>query len=133
MFSDALVLLLDSTLLNPHNGNIVIGIDHHLLNCNLLQDKPSLSRARDVEEVVQVIQMDSPVTSFSATTQSQPPSQLMGADSPSSAHISEYEDAESDHATCVSAYIKRNLMQHIFIKQVPDTTLSLRCGSMMIE
>lgn len=126
MFSDALVLLLDLTLLNPHNGNIVIGIDHHLLNCNLLQDKPSLSRARDVEEVVQVIQMDSPVTSFSATTQSQPPSQLMGADSPSSAHISEYEDAES-------AYIKRNLMQHIFIKQVPDTTLSLRCGSMMIE
>lgn len=95
MFSDALVLLLDLTLLNPHKGNIVIGIDHHLLNCNLLQDKPSLSRDRDVEEVVQVIQMDSPVTSFSATTQSQPPSQLMGADSPSSAHISEYEDAES--------------------------------------
>ncbi|URE33972.1 leucine rich repeat domain containing protein [Musa troglodytarum] len=52
-------------------------------------------RARDVEEVARVIQMDSPVTSFSATTQSQPPSQLMGADSSSSAHISEYEDAES--------------------------------------
>ncbi|CAD5164471.1 calmodulin-binding transcription activator 2-like isoform X1 [Musa acuminata AAA Group] len=104
-----------------------------LVHYREVKDKPSLSRARDVEEVVQVIQMDSPVTSFSATTQSQPPSQLMGADSPSSAHISEYEDAESDHATCVSAYIKRNLMQHIFIKQVPDTTLSLRCGSMMIE
>lgn len=97
-----------------------------LVHYREVKDKPSLSRARDVEEVVQVIQMDSPVTSFSATTQSQPPSQLMGADSPSSAHISEYEDAES-------AYIKRNLMQHIFIKQVPDTTLSLRCGSMMIE
>ncbi|RZR83304.1 hypothetical protein BHM03_00009900 [Ensete ventricosum] len=31
------------------------------------------------------------------------------------------------------AYLKPNSLHHIVIKQVPDTTLSLRCGSMMID
>ncbi|CAD5171142.1 calmodulin-binding transcription activator 2-like [Musa acuminata AAA Group] len=97
-----------------------------LVHYREVKDKPSLSYTKDVEEVVQVTQMDNLFTSNSATSQGQPPSQTMDTDSPSSAHTSEYEDAES-------AYMKRNLMQQIFIKQVPDTTLSLRCGSMMID
>ncbi|THU64251.1 hypothetical protein C4D60_Mb01t24510 [Musa balbisiana] len=105
-----------------------------------LQDKTSRSPTRDVEEVVQdtqmdnpiveevvqAMQMDNPITSNSATSQSQLASQSFGVDSPSSAHTSEYEDAEL-------AYLKPNSLHHIVIKQVPDTTLSLRCGSMMID
>lgn len=54
-----------------------------------------------IEEVVQAMQMDNPITSNSATSQSQLASQSFGVDSPSSAHTSEYEDAElgTSHAT----------------------------------
>ncbi|XP_074579500.1 calmodulin-binding transcription activator 2-like isoform X2 [Curcuma longa] len=103
-----------------------------LVHYREVKDKPSfsrttsLSRAREVEEVKQVTQMCKVSTPNSTISQSQPPSQTMGADSPVTSHTSEYEDAES-------GYPKQALMQRIIIKQLPDTTLSLRCGSMMID
>lgn len=36
-------------------------------------------------------------------------------------------------ATCLSAYSKQDSKRQIIIRQVPDTTLSLRCGDMMID
>ncbi|CAL9090819.1 unnamed protein product [Musa textilis] len=66
-----------------------------LVHYREVKDKPSLSYAKDVEEVVQVTQMDNLFTSSSATSQGQLPSQTMDTDSPISAHTSEYEDAES--------------------------------------
>ncbi|RWW65932.1 hypothetical protein BHE74_00026730, partial [Ensete ventricosum] len=105
-----------------------------LVHYREVKDKTSRSPTRDVEEVVQATQMDNPITSNSATSQSQLASQSFGVDSPSSAHTSEYEDAElgTSHPT-LSSYLKPNSLHHIVIKQVPDTTLSLRCGSMMID
>ncbi|XP_042383811.1 calmodulin-binding transcription activator 2-like isoform X1 [Zingiber officinale] len=103
-----------------------------LVHYREVKEKPSFSRttslshAREVEEVKQVTQMCKVSIPNSTMSQSQPPSQTMGADSPVSSHTSEYEDAES-------GYPKQTLMQRIIIKQLPDTTLSLRCGSMMID
>ncbi|XP_074584046.1 calmodulin-binding transcription activator 2-like isoform X2 [Curcuma longa] len=88
-----------------------------------LSRSTSLSHTRDDQ-----IQSLSRSTSLSHTRddQIQPPSQVIGGDSPNSAHTSEYEDAES-------AYSKQDSKRQIIIRQVPDTTLSLRCGDMMID
>ncbi|XP_042449249.1 calmodulin-binding transcription activator 2-like [Zingiber officinale] len=99
-----------------------------LVHYREIKDKPSLSHttslghARDAEEVIH-----NSATSDSTISQTQPLSQTIVCDSPSStSHTSEYEDAES-------AYPNYNLTRQIIIKQVPDTTLSLRCGDMMID
>lgn len=116
--------------------------------------KPSSSRTRDVA-VLQVNPIESPASSNSFSNHSQLPSQLTDVESPNSVHNLDYEDAESginhtsiscyassyteyrstdsysNHAF-LSVYLKRNSMQQI-IQQVPDTTLSLRCSSMIVE
>lgn len=80
---------------------MTIAINSLPFNWNIFQDKPSFSRttslshAREVEEAKQVSQMYKVSTPNSTRSQSQPPSQTMGTDSPVSSHTSEYEDAES--------------------------------------
>ncbi|XP_042440998.1 calmodulin-binding transcription activator 2-like isoform X3 [Zingiber officinale] len=81
-------------------------------------DRPSLSRSASL--------------GHTRDDQIQPPSQIIGTDSPNSAHTSEYEDAESG-ATFATSYSKQDTKQQIIVRQVPDTTLSLRCGDMMID
>ncbi|RZR95699.1 hypothetical protein BHM03_00024575, partial [Ensete ventricosum] len=64
--------------------------------CKVTQgQKPSFSRSREVEDVPQDNQVDSPVCSNSITNHSQLPSQATDVESPISLHTSEYEDAES--------------------------------------
>ncbi|KAF3320821.1 calmodulin-binding transcription activator 2-like protein [Carex littledalei] len=96
--------------------------------------KQNYSRLREVE----ANNSSSPVGSNSFTTSpSQLPSQFAEAASPNSAQTSELEDTES-------VYLKRNSVQQIIPceqEQAPqpvpplalDTTLSLRCGSMMLD
>ncbi|KAG6470669.1 hypothetical protein ZIOFF_071746 [Zingiber officinale] len=103
-----------------------------LVHYREIKDKPSLSHttslghARDAEEVIH-----NSATSDSTISQTQPLSQTIVCDSPSStSHTSEYEDAESG---ATLAYPNYNLTRQIIVKQVPDTTLSLRCGDMMID
>ncbi|CAL9048606.1 unnamed protein product [Musa banksii] len=71
--------------------------------------KPSFSRNREVEDVPQDNQVDSPVSSNSITNHSQLPSQATDVESPISLHTSEYEDAESDNYPTSSRY-------HPFVK-----------------
>ncbi|KAJ8493544.1 hypothetical protein OPV22_015265 [Ensete ventricosum] len=71
--------------------------------------KPSFSRSREVEDVPQDNQVDSPVCSNSITNHSQLPSQATDVESPISLHTSEYEDAESDNYPTSSRY-------HPFVK-----------------
>lgn len=89
-------------------------------------NRSNFSRTRDAEETVQSAHITTPTSSSSFTNQNPSPSRAMDAESPISAQTSEYEDAES-------VYLKRNSMQQIIVKQVPDTTLSLRCNSMMMD
>lgn len=98
-----------------------------MLDCKL-QDKTSRSPTRDVEEVVQdtqmdnpiveevvqAMQMDNPITSNSATSQSQLASQSFGVDSPSSAHTSEYEDAELGTSHATLSYIMHHTNSTIY-------------------
>ncbi|KAG6511561.1 hypothetical protein ZIOFF_029633 [Zingiber officinale] len=78
-----------------------------LVHYREVKEKPSFSRttslshAREVEEVKQVTQMCKVSIPNSTMSQSQPPSQTMGADSPVSSHTSEYEDAESGYLLCI--------------------------------
>ncbi|KAG6468930.1 hypothetical protein ZIOFF_073625 [Zingiber officinale] len=82
------------------------------LNCNMSQDKPSLSHttslghARDAEEVIH-----NSATSDSTISQTQPLSQTIVCDSPSStSHTSEYEDAESGATLGTSIFLLRILI-----------------------
>ncbi|XP_042443636.1 calmodulin-binding transcription activator 2-like isoform X2 [Zingiber officinale] len=91
-----------------------------LVHYREVKDRPSLSRSTSLGHT------------RDRDDQIQPPSQIIGTDSPNSAHTSEYEDAESG-ATFATSYSKQDSKQQIIVRQVPDTTLSLRCGDMIID
>lgn len=76
------------------------------------------SRSTGHDDVLQVSHADSPL--------SQLPSQTTEGESSVSGQASEYDETES-------AYLKQNSVQQIFIREEPDTTLSLGCGSMKME
>ncbi|XP_029119343.1 calmodulin-binding transcription activator 3 isoform X2 [Elaeis guineensis] len=100
-------------------------------------NKPSFSRTRDVDEIAQVANMESPVCSNSFTNHSQLPSQTTSAESPNSPHTSEYEDAESDNYQASSRYNSFLEMQqygdgpvmdaHLLNPHVPVDSINNQC------
>uniref|UniRef100_A0A0E0K9W6 CG-1 domain-containing protein n=1 Tax=Oryza punctata TaxID=4537 RepID=A0A0E0K9W6_ORYPU len=76
------------------------------------------SRSTGHDDILQASRVDSPL--------SQLPSQTTEGESSVSGQASEYDETES-------AYLKQNSVQQIFIREEPDTTLSLGCGSMKME
>ncbi|WOL18523.1 calmodulin-binding transcription activator 2 isoform X2 [Canna indica] len=97
-------------------------MDIVLVHYREVKDK-SRSRSRNMEVLHDT---QSAVTSNSATSQSQLLSLVITADSCDSVNFPDFDDAES-------AYFKRNSIQPTTIKEVPDTTLSLRCGGTMMD
>jgi len=91
----------------------------HIVLVHYLEVKAgkSSSRTRGHDNMLQGSHVDSPL--------SQLPSQTTDGESSLSGQASEYE-AES-------AYLKQNSVQQIFIREEPDTTLSLGCSSMKME
>ncbi|KAH0452534.1 hypothetical protein IEQ34_019833 [Dendrobium chrysotoxum] len=85
--------------------------------------KASFIQQKKDAEAVRNSEFDSPVSSNSSANPSHVPSQFSGYGSRNGTQQSEYEDADS-------SYLKRSSMQQIIARQVPDTTLSLRCSSM---
>uniref|UniRef100_A0A1D1ZLF8 Calmodulin-binding transcription activator 3 n=1 Tax=Anthurium amnicola TaxID=1678845 RepID=A0A1D1ZLF8_9ARAE len=67
-------------------------------------NKSSFGRGSDNSEHSQSGCMETPVSSNSFSNHNQLPSQTTGAESPNSAHTSEYEDAESDNYQASSRY-----------------------------
>lgn len=91
----------------------------HIVLVHYLEVKggKSSSRIRH-DDMLQAVHVDSP--------SSQLPSQTTEGESSISGQASEYEETES-------AYLKPNSLQQIFIREEPDTTLSLGCSSMKME
>ena len=91
----------------------------HIVLVHYLEVKAgkSSSRTRGHDNMLQGAYVDSPLSHL--------PSQSTDGESSLSGRASEYE-AES-------AYLKQNSVQQIFIREEPDTTLSLGCSSMKME
>jgi hypothetical protein len=92
----------------------------HIVLVHYLEVKggKSSSRIRGHDDMLQAARTDSPL--------SQLPSQTTEGESSVSGQATEYEETES-------AYLKPNSLQQIFIREEPDTTLSLGRSSMKME
>ncbi|PKU70895.1 calmodulin-binding transcription activator 3 isoform X2 [Dendrobium catenatum] len=85
--------------------------------------KASFIQQKKDAEAVRNSEFDSPASSNSSANPSHVPSQFSGYGSRNGTQQSEYEDADS-------LYLKRSSIHQIIARQVPDTTLSLRCSGM---
>ncbi|XP_020586615.1 calmodulin-binding transcription activator 2-like isoform X2 [Phalaenopsis equestris] len=87
--------------------------------------KTSFIQLKEDGETMRNSNLDSAICSNFYTSLNRLPSQVTDYGSLKGTQQSEFEDA-------YSTYLNRNSMQQILAKQVPDTTLSLRCSSMDI-